>query len=109
MGPESEARYDRFLAEQRAIRAQEMSAGTWYLAWLGVGPSEQRSGAGAALLNHMLARLDADGADAYLETEKAINVPYYERHGFRLMTAGEISGGGPKFWTMRREPRIRTP
>lgn len=104
IGAEAEARHERFLAEQRIVRDAELGAQTWYLAWLGVDPAQQRSGAGAALLRDMFKRLDTSGSDAYLETEKAANVPYYERHGFGVVTRGAISGGGPDFWTMRRNP-----
>lgn len=102
LGPEAEARHERFITEQHAIRDSEIGARTWYLAWLGIDPSAQRTGVGGALLRHMFDRLDPEGIDTYLETEKAANVPYYERHGFGVVTRGVISGGGPNFWTMRR-------
>jgi ribosomal protein S18 acetylase RimI-like enzyme len=102
MGPEAEARFDRFGAEQRAVRQREMGRRTWYLAWLGVDQDQQRGGAGAALLTDMLFHLDSIGDDVYLETEKAANVGYYMRHGFSVATEGVISGGGPRFWSMRR-------
>ncbi len=104
MGAEAEARYDRFLAEQHAVRDREMGLRTWYLAWLGVDRAQQRSGAGASLLQDMFARLDPIGDDTYLETEKAANVPYYRRHQFEVISEGAISSGGPPFWTMRRNP-----
>jgi GNAT superfamily N-acetyltransferase len=102
MGSDAEARYDRFLAEQHAVRAREMGPRTWYLSWLAVDPAQQRSGAGAALLQDMFARIDPLGNDAYLETEKAVNVPYYRQHGFEVVTESAISEGGPQYWTMHR-------
>jgi ribosomal protein S18 acetylase RimI-like enzyme len=102
MGTEAEARFDRFAAEQRAVRKREMGRRTWYLAWLGVDPDQQRTGAGAALLTDMFFHLDRIGDAVYLETESAANVGYYLRHGFSLVTEGVISGGGPPFWSMRR-------
>lgn len=104
IGPEAEARFDRFVAEQRALRRQEMGPRTWYLAWLGIDPAQQRTGVGAALLHDMFARLDPTGDDTYLETETAINVPYYQGHGFSVATEGVISEGGPPFWSMIRRP-----
>lgn len=104
IGADAEARHERFLAEQRIVRDAELGAQTWYLAWLGVDPAQQRSGAGASLLQDMFARLDPIGDDTYLETEKAANVPYYRRHQFEVISEGAISSGGPPFWTMRRNP-----
>jgi hypothetical protein len=51
----------------------------------------------------MFTRLDADGAPCILETEKAQNVPYYERHGF-VVAHHAVLPGGPPYWTMIREP-----
>jgi GNAT superfamily N-acetyltransferase len=105
IGPEAESRFDLFLAEQRALRQQEMGPRTWYLAWLGVDPARQRDGIGGALLHDMFSRLDPTGDNIYLETENAVNVPYYQDHGFSVATEGAISGGGPQFWSMIRRPR----
>jgi ribosomal protein S18 acetylase RimI-like enzyme len=109
IGPEAEVRFDRFLAEQRALRQQEMGPRTWYLAWLGVDPAQQRAGVGGALLRNMCSRLDLTEDDIYLETEQAINVPYYQGHGFSVATEGVISGGGPRFWSMQRHCAPRLP
>jgi len=102
IGAEAEARHELFLAEQRVVRSRELGADEWYLAWLGIEPAAQRSGAGSALLSDMFTRLDAVGQGTYLETEKAANVPYYERHAYRVVSDGVISRGGPHYWTMRR-------
>jgi len=76
----------------------------WYLATLGVEPVLQGKGLGSALLAGVLARCDDDGVPAYLESSKERNLAFYGRHGF---TVGEVvqPRGGPKLWTMRREPR----
>jgi GNAT superfamily N-acetyltransferase len=74
----------------------------WYLAVLGTDPRHQGRGVGAALLAPILARCDADRVPAYLESSKRVNVPFYERHGFRVV--GEIAiRGGPVIWRMLRE------
>jgi GNAT superfamily N-acetyltransferase len=106
MGAEGWARFQAMIATQRPIRERECGDGPmWYLPWLGVDPDAQRSGVGGALLAHMFARADADGIACLLETEKEANVPYYERHAFRVVEAGRLPLDGPGFWTMRREPR----
>ncbi|MGH7336425.1 MAG: GNAT family N-acetyltransferase, partial [Myxococcota bacterium] len=74
----------------------------WYLAVLGTDPRHQGRGVGSALLAPILARCDADRVPAYLESSKRSNVPFYERHGFRVL--GELAiAGGPVIWRMQRE------
>ena len=76
----------------------------WYLAVLGTDPRHQGRGVGSALLAPILARCDADRVPAYLESSKRTNVPFYERHGFRVI--GELAiEGGPVIWRMLREAR----
>lgn len=60
----------------------------WYLPLIGVAPSEQGRGTGAALLQLGLARCDEDHVPAYLEATSARSVPLYERFGFKVV--GEI-------------------
>lgn len=57
----------------------------WYLSMIGVDPSRQGQGLGSALLKAGLARCDADGLPAYLESSSPKNVPLYERHGFEVI------------------------
>jgi ribosomal protein S18 acetylase RimI-like enzyme len=60
----------------------------WYLPLIGVSPSGQGRGCGAALLRRGLARCDEDHVPAYLEATSARSVPLYERFGFKVV--GEI-------------------
>lgn len=75
----------------------------WYLAFLGVEPSEQGKGLGGALLRPVLNRCDAEGVPAWLETSNERNLPLYERHGFQVVSECDIPNG-PHFWGMWREP-----
>jgi GNAT superfamily N-acetyltransferase len=76
----------------------------WYLAVLGTDPPHQGKGVGAALMAPVLARCDAEGTGAYLESSKPDNVPYYERFGFRV--TGQIDmPKGPTMWPMWRDPQ----
>lgn len=75
----------------------------WYLPLIGVDPIHQQKGYGSALLQPVLEECDRDGMTAYLESSNPVNIPFYERHGFRLM--GEIrEGSSPTLYPMRRGP-----
>ena len=76
----------------------------WYLAVLGVEPIWQGRGVGARLLAATLARLDAEGVPAYLETSKQSNVAWYGRRRFATRVETSPARRGPPIWTMWREP-----
>ena len=76
----------------------------WYLPVLGTDPAFQGRGVGSALLTALLARSDAEGLPAYLESSKERNIPFYRRHGFEVQGTLEVPGG-PTVWPMRRAPR----
>ncbi|MBL8179008.1 MAG: GNAT family N-acetyltransferase [Bryobacterales bacterium] len=76
----------------------------WYLPLIGVDAPAQNRGFGAALLRHALARCDAEGLPAYLESSNPRNVTLYRRHGFELL--GEIrAGSSPPVLPMLRPPQ----
>ena len=76
----------------------------WYLPLLGVDPARQGQGLGSALLKHALARCDAEGLPAYLESSNIKNVPLYERHGFEVLGVIE-PGDFPPLYPMLRAAR----
>jgi ribosomal protein S18 acetylase RimI-like enzyme len=76
----------------------------WYLFILGTEPAAQGQGLGSALLAQVLARVDADGMPAYLESSNERNLALYGRHGFEV-TGELVIPGGPRIWPMWREPR----
>jgi len=75
----------------------------WHLAFLGVDPTQQGRGIGAALLRHALARIDAERLHAYLESSNPANVPLYQRHGFEVIRDIRVGGSPPAI------PMIRAP
>lgn len=75
----------------------------WYLALLGVEPSQQGHGLGSALLKPVLERCDTDITPAYLETQKPENLPFYERFGFRVLNEVRCADS-PPVWLMWRDP-----
>jgi GNAT superfamily N-acetyltransferase len=76
----------------------------WYLALIGVDPAHQGTGLGGAVIRQPFARADAAGEACYLETLEARNVPFYERHGFRVIEDGTEPVSGQRYWLMLREP-----
>ncbi len=105
------------LAEQLGPRAGEVGEGLlkisaehphdqphFYLFVLGTSARSQSKGIGSALMDEVLARCDRQGLGAYLESSNVRNVPFYERHGFNVMTEVKISNDfvARPMW---REPR----
>jgi GNAT superfamily N-acetyltransferase len=76
----------------------------WYLGVLGTAPEHQGKGIGSALVHPILQKCDEEGIPAYLESSKESNVPFYERHGFRVTSEINIKNG-PTLWPMWRDPR----
>lgn len=92
------------LLEQMA--AHHPSEAHWHLPMIGVDPRHQARGCGSALLAHVLVRCDQEQAIAHLEASNPVNIPLYERHGFRRV--GEIRAGTcPPVIPMTRTPRRR--
>lgn len=77
----------------------------WYLPFIGIDPSQQGRGYGAALMKHALIPCDRDGTPAYLESSNPKNIPLYERHGFELLGTIQV-GASPPIFPMLRKPRV---
>jgi len=75
----------------------------WYLATLGVAPAAQGRGVGRALLDALVRRADRDALPIYLETDRAENLAFYERVGFRSLHETQIFD--TRIWHMQREAR----
>lgn len=77
----------------------------YYLLALGVEPSLQGRGLGTRLMAPILERCDRDRVPAYLESSKEVNVPLYERNGFKVTEEFRLPNGGPPIWFMWRDPK----
>ena len=86
----------------RAAAGAHPSDPHWYLGILGTDPVHQGCGVASALMEPTLERCDAAGFPAYLESSKQSNLPFYERHGFRVTGKVEVHGG-PTLWSMSRK------
>jgi len=106
MGPEAFQRLMGMKSHFDELRRRDAPESHWYLWVLGVDPPRQGQGVGGALLQPVLARADGEGLPCYVETDKEINVPFYQRHGFEVVVEGDLPDGGYHFWTMKR-PRQR--
>jgi ribosomal protein S18 acetylase RimI-like enzyme len=79
----------RFLRVSRytdQAHAQATPGAHWYLWVLGVEPQAQGQGVGSQLLHTLLQQAEARRVPCYLETENPRNVPFYQHHGFRLVS-----------------------
>jgi GNAT superfamily N-acetyltransferase len=72
---------------------------------LGTDPPRQGEGRASAAVRPILDVCDRDGIPAYLEATKERNVPFYERRGFRVTGTIDVPAGGPRLWTMWRDPQ----
>jgi GNAT superfamily N-acetyltransferase len=76
----------------------------FYLSLLGTHPERRGGGMGMALLRDNLARIDAQGRPAYLESSNPANLGRYESLGFVPIGEFELPGDGPNVTRMWREP-----
>jgi GNAT superfamily N-acetyltransferase len=103
MGWRALPRFSRLLSRGQGLHDRLAPVPHYYLFVLGVDPGVQRRGVGSELLKPVLTRCDAEQKLAYLETARAENLPFYARHGFRVVhVLDEL--GFPKLWLMLREP-----
>jgi ribosomal protein S18 acetylase RimI-like enzyme len=97
----------RFFAYGRALENMRLEAANgphWYLAGLGVEPSQQRQGIGSALLAPGIEGAARERLPCVLLTNDERNLSFYERHGFKTVLEGEKPPGGPHAWAMVRKP-----
>jgi ribosomal protein S18 acetylase RimI-like enzyme len=95
----------RFLAYGRAVetlRSRVAPGPHWYLAGIGVEPSRQRQGIGAALLQPGLRGAGRDGLPCVLLTNNERNLAFYGAHGFEVVGDEATPEGGPHAWAMVR-------
>ena len=74
-----------------------------HLGPIGVSPEMQGHGVGTALMGRYIERLNHDKIAGYLETDRAENVKFYEKFGFRVMREEKLIGV-PTWYMCRAEP-----
>jgi len=86
------------------VHEQAASGLHWYLWELGVDPSCQHQGIGGQLIQPVLERAARDNLPCYLETMNEINLPFYEKHGFKVVSDGVVPECGLRVWGMVARP-----
>lgn len=76
----------------------------YWLRAIGVDPSHQRSGVGAALLEEGLAVADGAGFGSFLFTSTASNVRWYAKFGFLEHASYRPTPTWPETWALWRPP-----
>lgn len=100
------ARFPRIMAMREAMdKYHPMDRPHAYLWFLGVRPEVQGMGVGSRLLAAGLAKVDAEGRHAFLESSNIANVPLYRRYGFEVIREYNPGPGAPPIWAMWREAR----
>jgi GNAT superfamily N-acetyltransferase len=105
LAPEDEERFEPLMRETLGAGAERLLAASerfeearpsephYYLSLLGTHPDHAGQGWGMGLLADNLARIDAAGGAAYLESSNPANVPRYERLGFAVFDEFAVSEG----------------
>ena len=107
VGPAALARLMALRAHTEAAHERWAPERHWYLFVLGIEPSSQGRGIGGVLMEPVLARADTEGIPCYLETQYERNLPFYGKHGFEVVEADAVPNGGPRIWSMLRQPKER--
>lgn len=98
-GPLSAGRTMRWLG---AWSKHDPAERHWHLGPLAVDARLQGMGVGSELMRAFCARMDAAGETSYLETDKPINVAFYERFGFEVISEQDVLGVPNWFMSRRR-------
>ena len=106
LGEDGYERFGNMFGRMDELHERDVPEPHWYLFILGVDPPRQGQGLGSAIIRRGLARADEEGLPCYLETMKARNVPFYQKHGFEVVVDEIVPNGGPRLWTMKRQPKV---
>ena len=87
----------------RAWSRRDPGRAHWHLGPVAVDRDLQGTGIGTALLVEFCRRVDERGATAYLETDKAKNVTFYERYDFETKAQSMVLGV-PNWFMIRSRP-----
>ncbi len=98
LGPRSAGRTMKWLG---AWSKRDPDGRHWHLGPVAVDAHLQGRGTGSKLMRAFCERMDGAGEEAYLETDKEINVRFYERFGFEVVAEAQVLGVPNWFMTRR--------
>jgi len=98
-------RYMNSVAHLDEVHQRLVRGPHWHLLAVGMEPTKQKRKIGGTLLEPLLLRADSDALPCYVEVFNEKYLPFFKRHGFRIMGCGKIPRGGPDFWAMERTPQ----
>lgn len=75
-----------------------------YLGAIGVDPGQQGHGLGGLLMERVIADANAAGAAVGLVTDRARNVPFYEKAGMAIVASGVSAHDGVPWWSFATPP-----
>ena len=101
LGPKGVENHYRILRYMAPLPARVLPNDAWYLSIVGILPSAQGRGLGAALLAPTLAEASDAHVCCYLETFGDRNLGFYERLGFRPAAEHIEAVTGAKYTIMR--------
>jgi len=99
--------YARLMAANKMLNESHkriMSMPHCYLLFLGVEPGHQGKGYGSILIDPLLKYADDKCLPCYLETMREENLLFYDKCGFRVVQAKELTDEGPFAWFLMRKP-----
>lgn len=102
-GPEGRANYDRMIGFMGPRAVAAVPPGAWYLSILGVHPSAQGRGLGAALIEPTIAEARRTGVVCWLETFSPRAERFYTRLGFTTCASHHDPTAGADYVIMRLE------
>lgn len=103
LGPQGMENYYRIVRYMAPLAAKVVPRGAWYLSIIGILPSAQGQGLGAALLASTLAEASDARVPCYLETFTPRNLRFYERLGFRPVANHLEPTTNKEYVVMRRD------
>ena len=103
IGPRATGRAMRWMGAWEKHDPEERH---WHLGPLAIDAYAQGRGVGSRLMQVFCAQMDAAREDAYLETDKQINVRFYERFGFEVVGEQNVLGV-PNYFMQRTRKGVR--
>jgi ribosomal protein S18 acetylase RimI-like enzyme len=103
LGERGAQNYYSIVRYMAPLAARVVPPGAWYLSIIGIQPSAQGRGLGAALLTDTLKESSEAGATCYLETFTPRNLKFYERVGFRRVAEHHEPTTDRDYVVMRRD------